>query len=146
MTDSHEEEVLARIAKGIVHTESEAAFQAPRRRTEQIFEYNHTPPGETEKRRSLLVAILGSIGERTVLLPPFHAGFGSNVHTGDDFFGNVNLTFADDVDIRMRRAERLHTGPAGGSSSFSATHSRAFGRRAGPHPAGPPLIRSGVGG
>jgi galactoside O-acetyltransferase len=96
-----EEEVLARIAKGLVYTETEAAFQAPRRRTEQIFEYNHTPPGETEKRRSLLAAIFGSVGERTVLLPPFHAGFGSNVHIGDDFFGNVNLTFVDDVEIRI---------------------------------------------
>ncbi|MFF5158273.1 sugar O-acetyltransferase [Streptomyces sp. NPDC000348] len=101
MTHAHEEEVLARIAKGLVYTESEAAFQAPRRRTGEIFEYNHTPPGEAEKRRSLLVAILGSVGERTVLLPPFHAGFGSNVHIGDDFFGNVNLTFVDDVDIRI---------------------------------------------
>ena len=51
--------------------------------------------------RALLEAILGSVGERTILLPPFHAGFGSNVHIGDDFFGNVNLTFVDDVDIRI---------------------------------------------
>lgn len=82
MTHADEEEVLARIAKGLVYTESEAAFQAPRRRTEQIFEYNHTPPSETEKRRSLLVTIFSSVGERTVLLPPFHAGFGSNVPSG----------------------------------------------------------------
>ncbi|MFB8120319.1 DapH/DapD/GlmU-related protein [Streptomyces sp. NPDC055962] len=36
-----------------------------------------------------------------MLLPPFHAAFGSNVHRGDDFFGNVNLTLVDDVDIRI---------------------------------------------
>ncbi|MER7723499.1 sugar O-acetyltransferase [Streptomyces sp. NPDC096323] len=101
MADTHHEEVLDRIAKGLVYTESEAAFQAPRRRADQIFEYNRTPPSESGRRRSLLVAIFGSVGERTVLLPPFHAGFGSNVHIGDDFFGNVNLTFVDDVDIRI---------------------------------------------
>ncbi|MFI1562909.1 sugar O-acetyltransferase [Streptomyces sp. NPDC020490] len=102
MTHAHEDDdILSRIAKGLVYTESEAAFQAPRRRAEQVFEYNHTPPGEMEKRRSLLVAIFGSVGERMVLLPPFHAAFGSNVHIGDDFFGNVNLTFVDDVDIRI---------------------------------------------
>ncbi|MEW2514040.1 sugar O-acetyltransferase [Streptomyces sp. NPDC046870] len=101
MTQAHEDEVLARIAKGLVYTESEAAFQAPRRRTEEIFEYNHTPPGRTDRRRALLVAIFGSVGERTALLPPFHAAFGSNVHIGDDFFGNVNLTFVDDVEIRI---------------------------------------------
>lgn len=96
-----EEAVLARIAEGHVYTESEAAFRNARRRTDEIFAYNHTPPSETDKRRALLLAILGSVGERTVLLPPFHAGFGSNVHIGDDFFGNVNLTFVDDVDIRI---------------------------------------------
>ncbi|MFL6116692.1 MAG: sugar O-acetyltransferase [Catenulispora sp.] len=101
MSQAHEEEILARIRKGLVHTESEAAFLAPRRRTEQVFEYNHTPPAEAERRRALLVAIFGSVGERTVLLPPFHAAFGSNVHIGDDFFGNVNLTFVDDVEIRI---------------------------------------------
>jgi galactoside O-acetyltransferase len=55
----------------------------------------------TGTQRELLEAILGSVGERTVLLPPFHAGFGSNVHIGDDFFGNANLPFVDDVEIRI---------------------------------------------
>jgi galactoside O-acetyltransferase len=101
VSQSDEQEVLDRIRRGLVYTETEAAFQAPRRRADLIFEYNHTPPSAADRRRSLLVAILGSLGERTVLLPPFHAGFGSNVHIGDDFFGNVNLTFVDDVDIRI---------------------------------------------
>jgi galactoside O-acetyltransferase len=98
---SDEQEVLERIRQGLVYTETEAAFQASRRRSHLIFEYNHTPPIDVGRRRSLLVAILGSVGERTVLLPPFHAGYGSNVHIGDDFFGNVNLTLVDDVDIRI---------------------------------------------
>lgn len=101
MPHSDEQAVLKRIRQGLVYTESEASFQAPQRRTDLIFEYNHTPPSRADRRTSLLVAILGSVGERAVLLPPFHAGFGSNVHIGDDFFGNVNLTFVDDVDIRI---------------------------------------------
>src|SRR3990170_1543652 len=100
-TQGDEDEVLARINQGLLYTESEAAFQSAQRRTDLIFDYNHTPPSETERRRSLLEAIFGSVGARTVLLPPFHAGFGSNVYIGDDFFGNVNLTFIDDVDIRI---------------------------------------------
>ena len=101
MPQRDERTVLDRIRRGLLYTESEASFQASRRRTDLIFEYNHTPPGEADRRGSLLVAILGSVGARAVLLPPFHAGFGSNVHLGDDFFGNVNLTFVDDVDIRI---------------------------------------------
>lgn len=94
-------DVLARIAEGRLYSESEAAFQSGQRRADLIFAYNHTPPGDTARQRELLERILGSIGARTVLLPPFHAGFGSNVHLGDDFFGNVNLTFVDDVEIRI---------------------------------------------
>lgn len=94
-------EVVERIRGGLLYSESEAAFQSDQRRTDLVFAYNHTPPGDAARRRELLEAILGSVGERTVLLPPFHAGFGSNVHIGDDFFGNVNLTFVDDVEIRI---------------------------------------------
>jgi galactoside O-acetyltransferase len=94
-------EVLARIRRGQLYTETEASFQNPQRRSDLIFDYNQTRPGDTERRRSLLEAILGSVGARTVLLAPFHAGFGGNVHIGDDFFGNVNLTFVDDVEIRI---------------------------------------------
>jgi galactoside O-acetyltransferase len=97
----HDKHVLEKIRQGLFYTESEASFRDPDRRADLIFEYNRTRPGDLVRRRSLLEAILGSVGERTVLLSPFHAGFGSNVHIGDDFFGNVNLTFVDDVEIRI---------------------------------------------
>jgi galactoside O-acetyltransferase len=96
-----QQQILARIENGLIYTESEASFQAPLRRADLIFEYNQTPPSRAERRRELLEGILGSVGERTILLPPFHAGFGSNVHIGDDFFGNVNITFVDDVKITV---------------------------------------------
>ena len=36
-----------------------------------------------------------------MLHSPFSAGFGSNVYLGDDFFGNTNLAFVDDVAIHI---------------------------------------------
>ncbi|QLQ36655.2 sugar O-acetyltransferase [Micromonospora robiginosa] len=96
-----EKDVLARIHGGLLYTESEASFRDRHRRTDLIFDYNHTRPGDVERRRMLLDRILGSVGERPVLLSPFHAAFGSNVHIGNDFFGNVNVTFVDDVEIRI---------------------------------------------
>ncbi|MEU2022973.1 sugar O-acetyltransferase [Streptomyces sp. NPDC016469] len=101
MTETDQNEIRARIAKGLIYTETEAAFLAPRRRADEIFAYNLTPPGDTERLRALLTGIFASVGERTVLQAPFHAAFGSNVYIGDDFFGNVNLTFVDDVEIRI---------------------------------------------
>ncbi|MFC9061912.1 maltose acetyltransferase domain-containing protein, partial [Streptomyces sp. NPDC057074] len=40
-----------------------------RRRGDEIFAYNHTSPGDTERRGSLLAEVFGSVGERTVLRP-----------------------------------------------------------------------------
>jgi galactoside O-acetyltransferase len=99
--DAARREVLARINAGLIYTESEASFKNALRRVDLIFEYNHSAPSLETRRRALLEAILGSVGERTILLPPFHAGFGSNVYIGDDFFGNVNITFVDDVAITI---------------------------------------------
>ena len=101
MAQSPEREVLDRVSRGLIYHESEAAFLANRRHADLIFDYNHTSPREPERQRELLEAALGSVGERAILLPPFHAAYGSNVHLGDDFYGNVNLTFVDDVDIRI---------------------------------------------
>jgi galactoside O-acetyltransferase len=78
-----EREVLERIRRGLLYTESEASFQNRQRRSDLIFDYNQTRPGDTQRRRALLEAILGSVGARAVLLSPFHAGFGSNVYIGD---------------------------------------------------------------
>ncbi len=96
-----EQEVLNRIGQGLVYSESDAAFKNPQRRADLIFQYNQTPPSEEAKQAELLVAIFGSVGERAILNPPFSAAFGGNVHVGDDFYGNVNLAFVDDVEIRI---------------------------------------------
>ncbi|MFD5236836.1 sugar O-acetyltransferase [Streptomyces tendae] len=98
---AREDEVRARIAAGLVYTETDAAFLTPTRRDDEIFAYNHTPPSDGTERVRLLGEIFGSVGARPVLQAPFHAAFGSNVHIGDDFFGNVNLTFVDDVEISI---------------------------------------------
>lgn len=101
MPDDRHRAVRDKIRRGLIYTETEASFQAPLRRTDLVFEYNATPPWDVGRRRALLEAILGSVGARTVLNSPVSAAFGSNVHIGDDFYGNSNLTFVDDVEIRI---------------------------------------------
>ena len=93
--------MLDRIARGEFYTETDAGFLSPQRRADLIFTYNQTPPSAWDRRRELLEEILGSVGRNPVLFSPFHAAFGGNVHIGDDFFGNVNVTFVDDVEIRI---------------------------------------------
>lgn len=101
MSDIEEHDVLRRIREGLIYSESQAGFQAPLRRSDLIFEYNHTPPSASERKRELLEEIFGSVGQRAILNAPFNAAFGSNVHIGDDFYGNANLTFVDDAEIHI---------------------------------------------
>lgn len=98
---AQQREVLGRIAAGLLYHESEAAFQAPRRRTDLIFEYNQTPPGAAARRRELLEAIFARVGERVIVNGPLSAAFGSNTYIGDDFYGNSSLALVDDVEIRI---------------------------------------------
>jgi len=90
-----------RIAGGFLYTETDAAFLHGQRRADLLHEYNQTAPGQSERRAELLGKIFGSVGSRVVIASPLHAAYGSNVHVGDDFYGNVNLTFVDDVEIRI---------------------------------------------
>lgn len=90
-----------RIARGLLYTETDAAPLQHRRRADLLHEYNMTAPGEVARRTELLGRILGSVGKRPVIASPLQAAYGSNVHIGDDFYGNTNVTFVDDVEIRI---------------------------------------------
>lgn len=94
-------DAVDRIAEGRLYTETDAAPLAARRRAGLVHEYNLTSPDDPARRTALLRQILGSVGEGVHLASPFHAAYGSNVHLGDDFFGNAGLALVDDVEIRI---------------------------------------------
>ena len=90
-----------RIARGLLYTETDAAFLSGRRRADLVHEYNQTSPGDEGRRTALLHRIFGAVGRRPVIASPLSAAYGSNVVIGDDFYGNANLTLVDDVPIRI---------------------------------------------
>ncbi|WP_335984196.1 sugar O-acetyltransferase [Streptomyces sp. CA2R106] len=98
--DTHAE-ARDRITHGLLYNESDAGFLQGGRRAGLLHEYNQTAPAEAERRAVLLGRILGSIGKRSFIAPVFQAAYGSNVHIGDDFYGNFNLSLIDDVEIRI---------------------------------------------
>ncbi len=64
------------------------------------YDYNHTRPGEAEKRKALLKRMFAEIGEGCYIEPPLHANWaGYHVHFGKDVYANFNLTLVDDTDI-----------------------------------------------
>lgn len=67
---------------------------------ERLYDYNHTRPFETEKRKALLQEMFAEIGEGCYIEPPFHANWaGRHVHFGRNVYANFNLTLVDDTHI-----------------------------------------------
>lgn len=74
---------------------------------ERMAAYNASAPGDPAARRSLLVALLGEVGDDTELRPPLYIDYGTNIRVGARTFANFGLvaldvaaiTIGDDVQI-----------------------------------------------
>ena len=62
---------------------------------DRIRQYNQLPPSDNEGRETAVRAILGSCGEHPIVNSPFYCDYGCNIHVGDHFFSNFNLTILD---------------------------------------------------
>ncbi len=66
---------------------------------EKIAEYNNLRPTQTEQMHRLLDGLLGSHGNQYQINQPFRCDYGENIHIGDNFFANFNLTILDEADV-----------------------------------------------
>ena len=66
---------------------------------ELLYEFNFSRPTELEKRNEIIKKLFNKIGKNYYIEPPFHANWGCNLHVGDNFYANFNLTVVDDTDI-----------------------------------------------
>ena len=67
---------------------------------EKLYDFNHTRPGELDKRTAMLKDMFAEIGECCYIEPPLHANFGGKfVHFGNWIYANYNLTLVDDTHI-----------------------------------------------
>ncbi len=65
----------------------------------ECFKLNSLSPAHKEEREAIIRNLLGSIGETFTLHSPFHCDFGFNIHIGNNFVGNFNLTILDEADV-----------------------------------------------
>ncbi len=67
---------------------------------ENLYDYNHSHPSDTEAREKLLKQMFAEIGEGTHIETPVNANWGCrHVHLGKGVYCNSNVTFVDDADI-----------------------------------------------
>lgn len=68
---------------------------------EKIWEFNNLNPKHIEEQRAILRDLLGSHGENFHFNQPFRCDYGRNIHIGDCFFANFNLTILDEAEVRF---------------------------------------------
>lgn len=66
----------------------------------RLYEYNLLSPDQTEKREVLLRCIL-HVGKNPCVISPFYCDYGYNIHIGDNFFANTNLTILDGAEVSI---------------------------------------------
>ena len=66
---------------------------------ELIRDFNMSRPSEIEYRDKIIHKVFAEVGNNCYIEPPFHANWGCNMHVGNNFYSNFNLTVVDDADI-----------------------------------------------
>ncbi len=72
--------------------------------------FNASHEDEPSLRASLLGELLGTVGTRVVIEPPFYCDYGSNIHLGDHVEINFNCVVLDCTTVRI--GDRVLLGPS----------------------------------
>ena len=103
--------------------------------------YNTSSPDDPAARRRILDELLGSVGERIDIEPPFYCDYGSQIIAGDSLYMNFNCVVLDCAEVRFGHSVSL--GP--GVQIYAAHHPLdAAHRTAGPELASPVRIGNRV--
>ncbi|WP_182346237.1 sugar O-acetyltransferase [Tomitella gaofuii] len=105
-------------------------------------EFNGAPADDEERRTAILKSLLGSLGERTCVMPPLRCDYGAQVHVGDDSFLNYDAILLDCARITI--GSSVFIGPR--AQLLTALHPMDdhAARRAGWESAAPVTIGDGV--
>ena len=68
---------------------------------ELLWEFNSLRPSKKEELNAILHRLLGSHGEWFQFNQPFRCDYGENIHIGECFFANFNLTILDEAEVRI---------------------------------------------
>ena len=71
------------------------------RRAELCERYNATGARTPAERHKILAELIGSLGERVRVRPPFHCDFGTYITLGDNVFVNFGGVFLDTAPITV---------------------------------------------
>jgi maltose O-acetyltransferase len=123
-----------KMLRGELYLASDSELVAARVRARRLWaEFNRSDPADDSLRARVLSELLGGIGSRSSIEPPFYCDYGSNVVLGDDVFVNFGAVFLDPGRITL--GHQVQLGPM--VQLLTADHPRKAALRV----AGPELAR-----
>jgi maltose O-acetyltransferase len=97
-TRSQRERMLA----GDLYVANDPELAAEALRAAQLTKaFNDSSPADEAEQRRILAELLGSLGDGTVIRPPFYCDYGSHTHVGARTFVNFGLVALDVAPIRI---------------------------------------------
>lgn len=72
--------------------------------------YNHLEPADSAARRRLLMELMGQIGDRVTIEPPFYCDYGTNLVLGDDVYFNTGCVVLDCGLVEIGHGAKLGPG------------------------------------
>lgn len=83
-----------------------------------IRRFNDLMPDNLTEQKKLIRSLLGSYGNNITINQPFRCDYGENIHIGENFFANFNLTVLDEAEVRI--GDNAFIGP--NVSIYTACH------------------------
>ncbi|NDL66597.1 sugar O-acetyltransferase [Anaerotalea alkaliphila] len=68
---------------------------------ELLHAFNHLPPGDKDRQKELLHALLGTARSKIDVEPPFHCDYGWNIDVGENFYAHANCTILDAAKVTI---------------------------------------------
>lgn len=68
---------------------------------DKCYEFNKISPSQPQKQLEKAQEILGSYGKNLSLQAPIYFDYGKNIHVGNDFLSNYNLTILDIAPVNI---------------------------------------------
>jgi len=99
-----------KMLRGELYQASDSELVAARVWARRLWaEYNRSDPADYSLRARVLSGLLGGIGSRSSIEPPFYCDYGSNIVLGDDVFVNFGAVFLDPGRITL--GDQVQLGP-----------------------------------
>ena len=91
-----------KMLSGALYDATDAALVAARHRATAVLQrYNALPPTDLAERTAVLRSLLGHVGERVEVVPPFQVDYGTQISLGDGVFLNVGCVILDTAHVRI---------------------------------------------